>query len=154
MLALAGLDLASIFPEDPYLPLNPRCESRHRCIVDNKSLAFIVNNETGACRWDVPCKATSCHVRLSLCPDEGGPLFAGYQYLAHHNASIALHRDEWQLGQMASFGSPNCVIENRHPYACECQSQAPRLLWPCHILHCLCETPLAWNVIAAHYGHL
>ena len=48
VLALTGVELGLIFPENPFLPLDPQCESRHSCIVAEKTLSFILNKETGS----------------------------------------------------------------------------------------------------------
>ena len=89
-----GVDLGSTFPEHPLMPVNPSCERRHTVTVGDKTVAWISNVQTGEQRWDSPMPSSSMHIRLSLCPDEGGPLFCGYQYLAQHHCAMSLHRDE------------------------------------------------------------
>ena len=94
----AGLDLSNIFPECPLLPLQPERETRTITTVDSKCMAYITSKETGESRWDSPGPHPAGHVRLVLCPDEGGPLWSAYQFLAHNHAAIGFRRDELFLG--------------------------------------------------------
>ncbi|CAE7336219.1 unnamed protein product [Symbiodinium microadriaticum] len=89
-----GLDLDSLWPSEPLRPLNPDFEERHIHVMGKEQLAFIRDIRTDQCRWDVPLAHTAKHLRLVLCPDQGSPLFAGYQYLCHNDAAVALIRDE------------------------------------------------------------
>lgn len=91
-----GLDLDSLWPSEPFRPLNPDFEERHIHVMGKEQLAFIRDIRTDECRWDVPLD-TAKHLRLVLCPDQGSPLFAGYQYLCHNGAAVALIRDEMPL---------------------------------------------------------
>ena len=92
-----GLDLDSLWPSEPLRPLNPDFEERHIHVMGKEQLAFIRDIRTDQCRWDVPLAHTAKHLRLVLCPDQGSPLFAGYQYLCHNDAAVALIRDEMRL---------------------------------------------------------
>ena len=106
--------------------------------VEETTLAWISNLETGEQRWDSPMTPASSHVRLSLCPDEGGPLFCGYQYLAEHRAAIALHRDEWCLSSEST-----CLLQLSLGITNPAwQSQAACLLRPCDLVLGYCEAPL------------
>ena len=94
VLSYAGVALDSIFPDNALRPPVPGQEERLSFKVGNEQWAFIVNPSTLECRWDTPQISESKHVRLVLCPDEGGPLYSGFQFLCHNDAAVALHRDE------------------------------------------------------------
>ena len=95
----AGLDLSRIFPSSPLLPLNPERERRLTTVIDNCAHAYVTDKSTGASRWDCPMPqaGSESHVRLVLCPDEGGPLWSAYQYMAHNHAAVGFRRDELLL---------------------------------------------------------
>ena len=100
--AYSGVDLSRIFPECPLLPIDPEHETRNTTTLDNEAMAYVSTNETGQSRWDCPSLQSQAHVRLVLCPDEGGPLWSAYQFLAHNNAAIGFRRDELYLSRMFS----------------------------------------------------
>ena len=89
-----GLDLDMTFPEQCLQPLNPLTETRLLYTVNGKHLGFIVNKSTGQSRWDTIPGAVSKHTRLTLSPDEGGPLYCVYIHLASNGAAINFVRDE------------------------------------------------------------
>ena len=97
VLDYAGVNLDSIFPSDPLLPLDPSCERRTSCSVNGQTWSYIYNLETMETRWDCPTPRNTKHVRLVLSPDEGSPLYSGYQFLTYNNAAAALNRDELPL---------------------------------------------------------
>ena len=97
VLSYAGVALDSIFPENALRPPVPGQEQRHCVKVGNEHWAFIVNPSNMEWRWDTPATSETKHVRLVLCPDEGGPLYSGFQFLCHNDAAVALHRDESHL---------------------------------------------------------
>ena len=95
----AGLDLCRIFPSSPLLPLNPEREERLTTLLENCPHAYVTDKTSGESRWDCPMQQAGCesHVRLILCPDEGGPLWSAYQYMAHNHAAVGFRRDELLL---------------------------------------------------------
>ena len=88
-----ALDLDSIFSSDVLQPIRPSCEERLIHRVGDHRLAYVRNKETGDCRWDHPRKDPDL-LRLVLSPDEGGPLFCGYQFLSSKGGAVILNRDE------------------------------------------------------------
>ena len=94
-LEVAGVDLDHIFPEQPLLPLDPSREERKIHHTNGQSFAYIVNADNETVRWDT--LTPSRHLRLILSPDEGGPLFCGFQYLASRNGCVGFNRDPLQL---------------------------------------------------------
>ena len=99
VVSYAGLDLARIFPSAPLLPLNPDREERLRTLINDRCHAYVCDKTTAQSRWDCPMPDpnTPSHIRLILCPDEGGPLWSAYQFMAHNQAAIGFRRDELQL---------------------------------------------------------
>ncbi|CAE7582444.1 unnamed protein product, partial [Symbiodinium sp. CCMP2456] len=84
-------------PPTPLLrPVNPQ-QLERREYYDGR--AYITDERTGAAIWnDIPVEQAPSLVRLVLCPDEGSPLYSGYQFLAQRGLPLALLRDELQLG--------------------------------------------------------
>ncbi|CAE7218603.1 unnamed protein product [Symbiodinium sp. CCMP2592] len=92
ILSHVGISMEDCWPRHPLVAANPERESRILHKVGALSLAYIFDRESGTCRWDTPMSTD--HLRLVICPDQGGPMFCCYQYLAHNGASVALVRDE------------------------------------------------------------
>ena len=91
VLQVAGIELDDIFPARPLRPVDPAKEQRLFHTLDGKRMAYIASKEDNTARWDTI--GPSKHLRLVLSPDEGGPLFCGFQWLAYHNGCVALNRD-------------------------------------------------------------
>ena len=51
------------------------------------------NTETGAAQWDTVLPEDCQELRLVLAPDEGGPLWAGFQWLAKQGYRIGFLPD-------------------------------------------------------------
>lgn len=96
-LQLLNLDLDELFPESMLQPLHPAIESRHEHIVGDKNYVYVLDKTDGQVRWDVPMENQNQHCRLVLAPDEGGPLYCVYQFLASKGACVNLVRDEAYL---------------------------------------------------------
>ena len=64
---------------------------------------------TGEARWVIVDRDSG--LRIILSPDEGGPLYAAYQFLALRGLAIGLNRDELQPGN--GIRSATCL--------CPCQ---------------------------------
>ena len=95
-----GLTMDDLWSTTPCAPINPETEVRCLHCVDNKFMGYVVNKESGKCRWDTHLpQEGSAGLRLILGPDQGSPLFSAFQYLVFHNANIGLIRDELWLGQ-------------------------------------------------------
>ena len=61
--------------------------------------ACITDQRTGAAVWnDIPVEQARGLVRIILCPDEGSPLYSGFQFLAQRGLPLTLLRDELPLG--------------------------------------------------------
>ena len=90
-----NIDFDDIFPQDLLQPVDRVAETRHHHVIEGVDMAFVVNAVSGESRFDVPFHNT--HTRLVLAPDEGGPLFAAFQYLASKGAAVGLNRDESRL---------------------------------------------------------
>ena len=70
-------------------------EGFQRCYHDGKPFLYDVNKGEGL--WlEVE---DDDRVRLILNPDEGSPLFAGFQFLANVKLPVAFRRDELHLGR-------------------------------------------------------
>ena len=91
-----GLSLDDIFPSCPCVSVDGDNEERQQHALNDKCLSYVINKESGKCRWDTIMDGRD-HLRLVLCPDQGGPLYAAYQFLAGANASIGFVRDELPL---------------------------------------------------------
>ena len=63
-------------------------------MIEDKPWAYITDLSSGVSRWDCPTQENEGHLRLILCPDEGGPLWSAYQFLAHSGAAVGFRRDE------------------------------------------------------------
>ncbi|CAE7775215.1 unnamed protein product [Symbiodinium sp. CCMP2456] len=92
ILSHVGVSLDLCWPRQPLIPADPEKEER---FLHKLTLAFLFDRQTGISKWDTPMSTD--HVRLVICPDQGGPMFCCYQYLAHLGASVALTRDELLL---------------------------------------------------------
>ncbi|CAE7370976.1 unnamed protein product [Symbiodinium necroappetens] len=89
----ANFDLDSIFPETPLRPTAHADEIRCEHRVGSEVLAFHVSTTTGESTWAAVMPEADKAVRLVLAPDEGGPLYACYQFMALQNAKVTLNRD-------------------------------------------------------------
>ena len=96
----ANFDLDTIFPENPLRAVDPAQEIRTVHRLGSDVLAFHVNTSTGEATWAAVMPGADKAARLVLAPDEGGPLYASYQYLALQGAKITLNRDALLLGQV------------------------------------------------------
>ena len=98
---------------------------------------FIVDMETGEAHWDHACDSPASHNRLSICPDEGSPLFTVFQYLSGAGFSVHLNRDSLQLASRYSLSIiVNWLLETRT------KQTYPEPCWPLrHKIH-------------AHFGRL
>ena len=94
----ANFDLDTIFSATPLRAIDPAHEPRAEHRLGSDVLAFHVNTTTGECTWAAVMPGEDTTVRLVLAPDEGGPLFACYQYLALQGAKVTLNRDALLLG--------------------------------------------------------
>ena len=94
VLSHVNLSLDDLFPTHPLLPAK-ETETRELYKLKSAARPFLFDRETGATRWDVPVHTD--HLRLVVCPDQGGPMFCCYQYLAHLGAAVSLVRDELLL---------------------------------------------------------
>ena len=94
----ANFDLDTIFSATPLRAIDPAHETRAEHRLGSDVLAFHVNTTTGECTWAAVMPGEDTTVRLVLAPDEGGPLFACYQYLALQGAKVTLNRDALLLG--------------------------------------------------------
>ena len=92
VLSHIGLSLDQLWPSSPCCPADPHTEERRLHAVGDEIKGFVVNRETGNSRWDTHVPDDS--LRLIFCPDQGGPLFSAYQFLAYHNAKVGFVRDE------------------------------------------------------------
>ena len=96
-----GLDLDNFRAESPLQPVEALTE--YRIMYADASgfkKPFIINKESGQSRWDWPdCGdgGNLMHHRLSLCPNEGSPLFTVFQYLSGAGFSVHLNRDSLPL---------------------------------------------------------
>ncbi|CAE7198608.1 unnamed protein product [Symbiodinium sp. CCMP2592] len=91
VLSHVNISLDDLFPTQPLLPAK-ETETRELYKLKSAAMPFLFDRETGASRWDVPIH--TAHLRLVVCPDQGGPMFCCYQYLAHLGAAVSLVRDE------------------------------------------------------------
>ncbi|CAE7241511.1 unnamed protein product [Symbiodinium microadriaticum] len=90
-----GLSLDNLFPSCPCAPVDADSEVRRQHTLNDEVLSFVVKRDTGASRWDTVVEGQGCNsLRLILCPDQGGPLYSAYQFLAHHGANVGFIRDE------------------------------------------------------------
>ena len=93
-----GLSLDNLFPSCPCAPVDADSEVRRQHTLNDEVLSFVVKRDTGASRWDTVVEGQGCNsLRLMLCPDQGGPLYSAYQFLAHHGANVGFIRDELRL---------------------------------------------------------
>lgn len=92
VLSHIGLSLDQLWPSSPCNAVDPDTEERRLHTVGDEVMGYVVNRETGISRWDthMPDEA----LRLIFCPDQGGPLFAAFQFLAFNNAKVGFIRDE------------------------------------------------------------
>ncbi|CAE7211126.1 unnamed protein product, partial [Symbiodinium sp. KB8] len=93
----ANFDLDTIFPESPLKAANPAEQVRHQHKAGSQLLAFYTNTRTGDATWAAVRPEEDRAPRLVLAPDEGGPLYACYQFLALQNAKVTLNRDALPL---------------------------------------------------------
>ena len=68
--------------------------------------AFIFNHESGLAEW--VCTPdfdgeTKTGVRVTLHPDEGGPLFCAWQFLSSLGLPVGFSRNETQLGMQEDW---------------------------------------------------
>ena len=95
VLSHIGIGLEEVFPSCRCAPIDPDNEERRLHSVGDGLLAFVANKATGVARWDTVLEGpNSDTLRLILCPDQGGPLYAAYQFLAHNGANVGFIRDE------------------------------------------------------------
>ena len=92
VLSHIGLSLDQLFPTSPCIAVDPDTEERRLHAVGDEVMGYVVNRETGISRWDthMPDEA----LRLIFCPDQGGPLYSAFQFLASNNAKVGFIRDE------------------------------------------------------------
>ena len=89
------------------------------------------------------------HLRLILCPDEGGPLWSAYQFLAHSGAAIGFRRDELFFACMLT----NCYADMQHCMRVfilleDSEAQAPRLLRTSHGRRCQNQARLCMDIMS------
>ncbi|CAE7820525.1 unnamed protein product [Symbiodinium sp. CCMP2592] len=90
------LDL-QLQPPSPLLRPVKHEQHERRDYYDGR--AYITDQTTGAAVWnDIPVEQAPGLVRIVLCPDEGSPLYSGFQFLAQRGLPLALLRDELPLG--------------------------------------------------------
>ena len=82
----ANFDLDTIFPESPL-----KARNLHK--VGSQVLAFYTSTATGESTWAAVRPEEDRATRLVLAPDEGGPLYACYQFMALQDAKVTLNRD-------------------------------------------------------------
>ena len=77
------------------------------------SRAFIFNYESGLAEWvctpDFDGK-TKTGVRVTLHPDEGGPLFCAWQFLSSLGLPVGFCRDETQLRMQVDGHQPHSSV--------------------------------------------
>lgn len=88
-LSLAGLELRK--PDGSLRP--PDLKSGEVRLTDASLGPMLWNTETGAAQWDVVLPEDCQELRLVLAPDEGGPLWAGFQWLAKQGYRIGFLPD-------------------------------------------------------------
>ena len=135
ILDYAGAKLDAVFPEYPFLPLNPATEMRSSCNINGETWSFITNKTTQQSRWDVPLETNTQHLRLVLSPDEGSPLYSAWQFVCHHWGAVGFNRDESCL-------SYNICLCSRPGGSLKTKAQAPCILRTGHLMLGLCETHL------------
>ena len=84
------LELPLFQPNEQYKAADP---SNGVLRWTHEQKAFTFDAKTGEAQW-VGFKDDSPNTRVILNPDEGGPLYSGYQYLAQAHFPISLRRDE------------------------------------------------------------
>ena len=89
----ANFDLGTIFPESPLKAGNPAEQVRNLHKVGSQVLAFYTSTATGESTWAAVRPEEDRATRLVLAPDEGGPLYACYQFMALQDAKVTLNRD-------------------------------------------------------------
>ena len=102
-LQMLYLDFKSLMPADAsrLRPVVPGVEVR---VKETGTPAYVFNTNTGEAKWDtIHCKrpdvCDSGHVRLVLEPDEGGPLFCAFNYMATRGYAVGFIRDELLPGR-------------------------------------------------------
>ena len=93
------IDLDNFIPQAPLRPVNPETEERRYHQEKGGSvIPYVVNRISGEATWDRPVlEGKDGHLRLSLCPDEGSPLYTVFQYLSLNDVCVMLNRDSLQL---------------------------------------------------------
>ena len=94
MHSLELLEIRVGLPERPLLAADPS-NGLQRYMHLGK--AYLAKDSSASSQWvcfDDRCTLT----RIVLHPDEGGPLYAGFQFLAQKGVPIVLRRDELQHG--------------------------------------------------------
>ena len=76
-----------------YRPVDPN-EQELRETYEGK--AYIFSCKTGQAEWLTPERDADDAIRLVLNPDEGGPLFSAWQFLAGLGLPVSFSRDEVQ----------------------------------------------------------
>lgn len=88
-LSLAGLELRK--PERILRP--PDLKSGETRLTDASLGPMLWHTESGAAQWDVVLPEDLQELRVVLAPDEGGPLWSGFQWLAKQGYRIGFLPD-------------------------------------------------------------
>ena len=151
ILSLAGLDFR--VSERRLRP--PDLRNGEIRLTDASLGPMLWHTETGAAQWDAVLPEDLQELRLVLAPDEGGPLWAGFQWLAKAGYRISFLPDLMYLGfcsvpciqtqSVARFGRPchDILVVSLH-YNC-LKAQAPEQLSSTAEVHAVREKKLACN---------
>ncbi|CAE7212877.1 unnamed protein product [Symbiodinium sp. CCMP2592] len=108
VLSHVNISLDDLFPTHPLAPAK-ETETRELYKPKSAAMPFLFDRETGASRWDVPLHTD--HLRLVVCPDQGGPMFCCYQYLAHlGKGDLLFSRSEASFSCNITQATPDDVL--------------------------------------------